>query len=133
MVAMKTYTAIASPDERWWFIRIPGLGNNPDEGLPTQARRLSDVEPMARDLIAVYLDVPEDSFDVEVKVELPDGVRHHLELAAKYAEDAAHAQAAAAGERRAAARELKAGGLTVRDIGAALGISHQRAQQLVSR
>jgi hypothetical protein len=42
------------------------------------------------------------------------------------------AQAAAARERRIAARELKAKGLTVRDIGAALGISYQRAQQLVS-
>ncbi|GFG74708.1 hypothetical protein [Mycobacterium botniense] len=129
---MKTYTAIASPDEgRWWFIRIPGLGNNPDEGLPTQARRLTDVEPMARDLIAVYLDVPEDSFNVEVKIELPTSVSAHLQHADELRRRAAQAQTEAAAEYRAAARELKANGLTVRDIGKVLDVSHQRAQQLV--
>jgi hypothetical protein len=130
---MTTYAAVARPDpERGWLIRIPGLGSYPEDGLPTWARNLAEVEPVARDLIAVYLDVPLDSFAVEVQVELPESVRHHLELAGKYADEAAHAQAAAAAQRRRAARELKAAGLTVRDIGAALGVSHQRAQQLVS-
>jgi hypothetical protein len=129
---MTTHTAIASPDGRWWFIRIPGLGNNPDEGLPTQARRLTEVEPMARDLIAVYLDVPEDSFDVEVRVELPATVQQHLQRAADLRGRATLAQSEAADEYRAAARELKATGLTVREIGKALDVSHQRAQQLVA-
>jgi hypothetical protein len=131
MVAMNTYTAIARRGERFWVIRVPGLGSHPDEGLPTQARSLAEVEPMARDLIAVYLDVPPDSFTVSTQVELPDSVRHHLELVAKLRQEAAEAQAAAAEEYRRAAAELKAGGLTVRDIGIALGVSHQRAQQLV--
>lgn len=98
----------------------------------TRVTEMAEVEPMARDLIALWLEIPEDTFHVEVHVERPKDVRHYLELAVKYAADSAHAQAEAARERRIAARELKAKGLTVRDIGAALGISYQRAQQLVS-
>lgn len=129
---MTTYTAIAERGERYWSVRIPGLGNHPEEGLPTQARSLAEVEPMARDLIALWLEVPEDSFGVEVSVVLPSAAQHHLELARKLAEEAAIAQADAARERRAAAQVLKDAGLTVRDIGAALGVSFQRAQQLVA-
>ncbi|MCV6987121.1 hypothetical protein H7H78_17395 [Mycobacterium shinjukuense] len=128
---MGTYAAIASPDGKYWHIRIPGLGNHPEYGLPTQARNLDEVEPTARDLIAVWLDVPADSFDVDAQVELPDSVRHHLELASKLRQEAADAQAAAAEEYRRAAAELKNGGLTVRDIGKVLGISYQRVHQLV--
>ncbi len=123
---MKAYHANASRDGRFWLVHIPEIDQY------TQGRNLAEVEPMARDLIALWLEIPEDSFDVAVHVELPKDVQHHLELAAKYATDSAHAQAQAARERRIAARELKAKGLTVRDIGAALGVSYQRAQQLVS-
>lgn len=132
MVEVSTYNAIAERGERWWVVRIPGLGNNPDEGLPTQARNLAEVEPMARDLIATWLDVAPDSFGVEVHVQLPTEVLHHLQMAEKYSEEAARAQSDAAEERRSAARELKRAGLTVRDIGAALGVSFQRAQQLIN-
>lgn len=132
VVAVSTYTAIASPDGKYWHVRIPGLGNHPEHGLPTQARNLDEVEPTARDLIALWLDVPANSFDVDAQVELPDSVRHHLELAAKLRQEAAEAQAAAAEEYRSAAAELRDGGLTVRDIGKALGISYQRVHQLVA-
>ncbi|MBY0443450.1 MAG: hypothetical protein K2Q25_15170 [Mycobacteriaceae bacterium] len=130
---MTTYTAIARQDaERGWLIRIPGLGAYPEEGLPTWARSLADVEPMSRDLISVWLEIPEDSFNVEVQVDLPDTVKHHLDMAAKLRQDAADAQAASAEEYRRAAIELKDSGLTMRDIGKALGFSYQRAHQLVS-
>jgi hypothetical protein len=59
---VKTYEAVAERDERdgrWWLVRVPGVGI-------TQARRLSEVEPMARDLIATVLDVAADSFEVRV-------------------------------------------------------------------
>ena len=125
------YTAIAERDGKYWFIRVPKLGKNP-AGLPTQARHLSEVEAMARDLIAVYLDVPEDSFDVDLQIELPEAARKHLDNAHRLADEAAEALTNSARARRQAAMELKALGMTVRDIGAALGVSHQRAQQLLT-
>ncbi|WP_156452508.1 hypothetical protein [Mycobacterium gordonae] len=39
-----TYTALASRDGRWWLIRVPGLGHNPEEGIYTQARKRADIE-----------------------------------------------------------------------------------------
>ncbi|ORW11083.1 hypothetical protein AWC14_19395 [Mycobacterium kyorinense] len=127
MVALTTaFTAVATRGDRYWLVHVPELDQY------TQARNLAEVEPMARDLIALLKEIPDDSFQLDVRIELPEHVRHHLELARKYSEDAARAQAESARERRAAARELKARGLTVRDIGTALGISHQRAQQLLA-
>jgi predicted RNase H-like HicB family nuclease len=126
LVAMNTYRAIASRDGKYWLVHIPELGQY------TQARSLGEVEPMARDLIALVAGIPADSFQFEWHTELSESVRHHLELADKYADQAAWSQSEAANERRFAAREMRAEGMTVRDIGAALGISHQRAQQLIS-
>lgn len=123
---MKSYHAVATRDGKYWVVHIPELGHY------TQARNIPEVDVMARDLIALVLGVPPDSFQVEREIDLPDNVRHHLELADKYAGEAAWFQSEAATERRFAAREMKAAGMTVRDIGAALGISHQRAQQLIS-
>jgi hypothetical protein len=69
VVAMNTYTAVASRDGRYWRVRIPGLGNRPEYGLPTHARTFADVEPMARDCIALWLRVPAQSFRLHVRTE----------------------------------------------------------------
>ena len=52
---MTTYTAVARRAGDWWAISVPEL-----KGVHTQARRLSRVEAMARDAIALMLDVPPD-------------------------------------------------------------------------
>jgi hypothetical protein len=93
---------------------------------------LKNVEAMTRDLIAVFEDVPADSFDVEGKVELPSAVQAHLQRTVTLRNQAAHANAESADEYCAAARQLKSEGLSVRDIGDALDVSFQRAHQLVS-
>jgi predicted RNase H-like HicB family nuclease len=125
-VEVNTYHAIASRDGKYWLDHIPELGQY------TQARTLAEVEPMARELISLVLEVSTDTFVVELQNELSESVRHHLEMARKYAGEAAWYQTEAANERRFAAREMRDEGMTVRDIGAALGISYQRAQQLIS-
>ena len=43
-------TVTATRDGRWWSVEVEGIGF-------TQARNLSEVETMARDLVAVTLDV----------------------------------------------------------------------------
>lgn len=65
-------------------------------------------------------------------MEMPATVSEHLEHAASLRAAAADAQAKAAEEYRLAARELKGSGVSLRDIGELLGISHQRVGQLVS-
>jgi len=59
---MEVYEAIARRDGNFWFVQIPELD------LFTQARTIEGVDGMARDVIAISLDVPPDSFGVQVGV-----------------------------------------------------------------
>ncbi|RAW15392.1 hypothetical protein DPM12_09070 [Phytoactinopolyspora halophila] len=76
--------------------------------------------------------MPEASITVEVVPVLPDAVRRRLSRAKELRRMATWANHAAATEIRAAARELARMELSLRDIGSILGVSHQRAHQLVS-
>lgn len=62
----KTYTARCQRSGDWWAISVPEL-----RGVHTQARRLEKAEAMVRDAIALFLDVPSDSFDVRIEPVLP--------------------------------------------------------------
>jgi hypothetical protein len=112
-------------DGRFWFIEIPALDG------ATQARNLGEVEEMARDYIASVAEFDSASFTIEQRIELPADVQQHLAKAQELWSVVSDARTHAAQESRAAAIALKSGGLTVREVGQLLGISHQRAQQLV--
>ncbi|MGW6730717.1 hypothetical protein ACWF9G_32865 [Nocardia sp. NPDC055029] len=68
-----TYTARVERGERYWLVHILEI----DQW--TQARTLQEVEPMARDLIGVMQEVPIDSFDLTVQVNLPEAAREKWE------------------------------------------------------
>lgn len=121
-----TYHARVERGEQLWLVTVPEIGRT------TQARSLREVEPMARDLIAVMEQVVPDSFHLVTDVVFPSSAKAHWERAADLRAAAAATQAEAAAEARAAARELAAMGLTVRDIGVVLGVSFQRAQQMLA-
>lgn len=123
---MHTYQVNVRRGDRWWVLSVPEI-----PAAHSQARSLAEVEPVARDLIAVMLEVPADSFGLDVQLELPAGVARRLRRSAELREASAAAQAEAAAEVRRAARQLHEAGLTLRDIGLALGVSLQRAHQLV--
>jgi hypothetical protein len=100
----------------------------------TQARRLGEAEQIARSLIAVTLDVPDDSFDVTGELAAVVDIRVTERLDQLHADQAtaAAAQEKVRVEVRALARDLAERGVTVRDIGTVLEVSFQRAQQLIS-
>jgi len=127
MKARRSYTARCRRSGAWWAIDVPEL-----RGVYSQARRLDQVEEMARDAIALFLDVPDDSFDVILQPVLPEELELELQeakTARSRADDAGReAQDAVRRVTRRLHDEL---GLTVRDAGAILGVSHQRAQQLL--
>lgn len=128
MVAvMVTYEVQVTRGERWWLIRVPAI-----RAAVSQARRLSDVEAMTRDLVSLMLEVPQDSFGLDVHVQLPGSVQAHLSAAERLRDEAESARALARAESQAAVRELADAGLTVRDIGEVLGVSFQRAAQLAN-
>lgn len=122
---MKTYTAKASRDDRFWYIEVPEIGHS------TQARNVKEADAMVRDLISIVLEVPADSFAVDIDFQVPASAAPHMQEAARLREKAASANTRAAIESRAAAAALKREGMTLRDIGQLMGVSFQRAEQLV--
>lgn len=122
---MTDYEALARRVGNSWAIHVANVR-------PTQARRLGEIEEMARDLVACMANVDVHTVDIDITVELPEGVRHSLEHAhrARAAEEQSRAEANRSFQD--AARQLRDGGLTVREIGTLLGVSYQRAHQLLS-
>jgi hypothetical protein len=123
---VKTYTVGVSRGEHYWLIYVPEIERH------TQARTVAEIEPMARDLISIMQEVPEDSFDLNLQLQWPGSAQEHWRRAAELRDEAAARNAEAASEARQAARELADAGLSLREIGVMLEVSYQRAGQLVS-
>ena len=124
---MSIYTALVSRDGRFWHVEVPEIDR------VTQARNLNEVDLMARELVAIMTGAEPDTFELDVRIQLPDSVRAHLSEVERARDAEAEARSRAAAELRAAAAELKNAGLSVRELGSVLGISYQRASQLTSR
>jgi len=124
-----TYTALAVREGDWWAIEVPEL-----PGVFTQARRLDRAEAMVRDVLSLWLGVPEDSFDVRVVAQIsPADAQATVTKAVQSREAADQASAEAARSMREAARLLTSQGLTLRDTGEILGVSYQRVQQITGK
>jgi hypothetical protein len=124
-VAVSTYHAEVKHGDKYWLIYVPEVDRS------TQARHVREIETMARDLVAVMEDVPTDSFELRIDMELPNGAREHVDVARMYRRKADEFNRLAAEESRTAARAL-AKDLPLRDVAEVLGVSHQRAHQLVN-
>lgn len=96
----------------------------------TQSRSLADAESMARDYIALDLEVPEDSFDVRITPEVGGGVDERIKRTRDEIREAARAQSKAAESSRVLVSELRELGLSGKDMATVLGISPQRVSQL---
>lgn len=121
----KTYKATVERRDRYWLVTVDGVGM-------TQARNLREMPEMIQDLVATVLDVAPDSFEVQWSIRLPDLVQEHLERAETLRKESKRAQSESAKELRLAAKTLREQNLPLRDIGQVLGVSYQRAHQLVS-
>ncbi len=121
------YTVIAERDGDWWAISVRELNN-----VFSQARRLDRVEYMARDAISLMLEVPPDSFDIEVIQNLDSPTQEQLELVKDVREAVAIWKRRSSETTRETVRSLAASGYPQRDIGRLVGISHQRVAQLLA-
>ena len=129
-VTRKAYRALATRGRRtggWWAIEVPEI-----PGVFSQARRLDRVEAMARDAIALMRDVDPMSFDVTVEPHLDEETERLITTARNLRHAVEVEQIMASQATRAAARALIEEGLTVRDVGQLLGVTHQRVAQLLA-
>jgi hypothetical protein len=123
---MSRHTVRAERDGKYWVIWIDGV-------IRTQAKREREIELMARDWLSLMNDDRDpESFELVVEVAMPEAAQAHLDRALALREEAERARVEAAKETAAAALVLHESGLTVREIGPLLHVSHQRAQQLVA-
>ncbi|MGQ0625550.1 MAG: type II toxin-antitoxin system HicB family antitoxin [Sporichthyaceae bacterium] len=121
------YVVRAERDGAWWGIEVPGV-----EGAFSQAKRIDQIEAMAREVIALLLDVAEDSFTLTLDIQLPEQWDAAITSARAARQNAVAAERTAAAQIRDLAHQLHTAGLPVRDVGALMGVSHQRVSQLLA-
>lgn len=137
---MHTYKVNVTRDDRWWMIEVPELAGHVtidgaiNRSTLTQARRLSEVPGQALDFICTVTDSApsEVKLNINVNVEGIDVTGRAERVAENRTAADRHAEAART-EAQRLARDLAAHGVAVRDVGEVLGMSFQRAQQLINR
>lgn len=121
-----TYTSHAHRENGWWIVQ-----NDQHPGAISQVRRLDRAAEVQREAIAFVAGVPAASIDVSVRADLAPVFADSLREATALRAEAQEKESRASELRAGIARALAADGLTVRDIGAVLGVSYQRAHQLL--
>lgn len=116
-----TYT-----DTGWWVLEAM------PPGCVSQVRRLDQVEDDMREPIAFLADIPEDEVRIEVKTILPPELEAEVNETVAVFRAKEEAITRAREQSRHAVQALAATGLTRRDIGTLLGITHQRVSQLAN-
>ncbi|MGR4882125.1 type II toxin-antitoxin system HicB family antitoxin [Streptomyces sp. LARHCF249] len=124
-----TYDALAVHDGKYWIVQVKGLPAN-HAGI-TQGRTWPEAERMTKDVVALLLDVPEESFDIALRPADPK-MAEVIAKVEKTREEAERAAAVALDALQEAAR-LLTDEVTVRDAGAMLGVSHQYIAKLAPK
>lgn len=125
--AAEAHRVTVTREGKWWMIRVPDLD------ILTQSKSLAGVETSAREAIAVTLDVPVEDVELDLVVRTPAvRVTERARAVSDARARAAELEREATADAVALAAELNAEGVPLRDIGEALGVSFQRAQQLVA-
>lgn len=120
---MTGYNAIVTQSDPGWSIYVPEVDRH------TYAAHLREIEPMARDLVQVMTDLPIDN--IAVTVHLPASLADAITAMHRARESAAAAEVAARQAQQKAATALRNAGAPLRDIAAALNLSHQRVHQVL--
>lgn len=119
-------TAKARRSGDWWAVEVPEV-----DGLFTQAKRLEQIPDMVADAVALLEDVPAESVHVRLDPVMDQGTVDALASLSLVRAEADRASRRAALLSRRIASGLRGSGLSYRDIGSIMHISHQRARQLV--
>jgi predicted RNase H-like HicB family nuclease len=123
---MKRYTAIFERDESGvWLARVPSI-----RGCHTYGRTLEQARIRLREALGLWIDRPDQAL-IEEEIRLPAELRKAIQRSRHSRARAEREREHAQGETRAAAEALADEGVSLRDAGELLGLSHQRVQQLV--
>lgn len=121
---MSEYSAVARLEGRWWVVEVPPVG-------VTQGRNLTEAKAMAVDLVTAM--TGDTNPVVRMDVALPENLKSAIIKVRRAATDAEARQRAAARSTRELTADLKAAGLTGKDVAFVLGVSEQRVSQLLKQ
>jgi DNA-directed RNA polymerase specialized sigma subunit len=128
VVDVSTYRVTATRDGDWWSLVAHDVDGRE---VASQSRRLDQADGAIREAIALVLDVDGDEFELEIspdlrRIDISDDTLEALELRRALAElsDQAHRRTPSA------VAELRAAGLTVRDVAQLLGVTPSRVSQI---
>lgn len=119
-----TIAVLAKRAGDYWELHIAGVG-------VTQARKLSEAEAMARDLIRRRQETDATAVGLVWSFEVGDEFDAEIKAARALEAEASTAQKEAAVRIRKVARRLKESGLSGRDLALILGRSTGRISQLL--
>lgn len=124
---MTVYTSRAHREGSWWIVQC-------DEapGAISQVKRLTEAQEAQREAIAFVLEVPAEDVSVRLLPTIGREIDTELAELRDIRAESAVREARASQLSRSVARALNEQGLTVREIAVMLGISHQRASQLLA-
>ncbi len=125
---MKTFTAVLShaPAENVWEAHLAE-----ENRVDTFGRSISAALDHLRNATALWYEIDPDDVELIADPQIPKLYRDAVRTAAKQRRKLAEAEMLANQATRNAVTGLVNLGLSRRDVGALLGISHQRVQQLV--
>ncbi|BBX07888.1 HicB family toxin-antitoxin system [Mycolicibacterium aichiense] len=126
---MRVYKIEIVRDGRWWMIRIPEVHG------ATQVHRLKEAEAMAREYVALHLNVPLYEISIEItsiRMKRPEfrEIGAMAEKIRDLREQARRLERESVASAREFAHWLIANGVPVRDIAELLDVSSQRVSQL---
>jgi predicted RNase H-like HicB family nuclease len=123
---MKEYKAVFERDESGaWLARVPAI-----RGCHTYGRTLEQARRRLREALGLWIARPEQAV-IEEEIRLPADLKAAIQRSRRTRERAEQEREHAQKETRAAAEALVDEGVSLRDAGELLGLSHQRVQQLV--
>lgn len=128
-----SYRVVVTREGEHWLADVPEL-----EGAHTFARTLTGLDRAVREVVVLAADLPDEAIEtVELEWDIHTG-DPELDAAAAAArraraeKDEAERRAAKATERALHRLEATRQGMSRRDLGLLLGLSHQRVQQIAS-
>lgn len=123
-----TYTAIykRDTDDDAWLVHIGEVA-----GCHTYGRTLAQARERIREALGLFVDDAE-SAEIVDHIEIAKTVKATIARARRARDEATKAQEAASKAMREAIARLRGAGLTVRDVGDLLGLSHQRVAKIAS-
>jgi len=127
MVEMTSYTATARRGTRRWVVQCDQV-----PGAITEVTRLDQAAEYLREAISFVAQVNEADVHVTINPVVDAAIAAELREVENLRTRARTADQEAAALHRSVAAHLQGEGLTLRDIGTILGLSYQRAQQLLT-